>query len=193
MTGANVGLGLSSAKILASKGAKTIMGCRTKSKCQDAITAYSKEEGSNPAAVKNMIPMTLDLSSLASVKSFVTSYKAAYPGQQLDILMLNAGVMIPPHTLTTDGIELQFGVNHVAHQYLTVSLLDSLSTRDARVVVVSSNAHFNSYDYGVALNLDTINNKETYDAFKSCKYLQRERFFDTRGVYVVTLLCITTH
>ncbi len=63
----------------------------------------------------------LDLSSLASVRAFAERFLAG--NRSLDVLMLNAGIMATPFGLTADGIEQQFGVNHVGHHYLTALLL----------------------------------------------------------------------
>ncbi|GAA3287499.1 SDR family NAD(P)-dependent oxidoreductase [Dactylosporangium vinaceum] len=80
----------------------------------------------------------LDLGSLASVRAFA----AAFAPDRLDLLVNNAGLMIPPFGLTADGFETQIGVNHLGHFALTGLLLDRLlATPGSRVVTVSSNAH----------------------------------------------------
>lgn len=61
----------------------------------------------------------LDLSDLQSVNVFAKSMCDAYGS--LDLLINNAGVMMPPYKKTTDGFELQFGVNHLGHFALTGS------------------------------------------------------------------------
>ena len=66
-------------------------------------------------------PAVLDLSSLASVGAFAADFLAS--NRSLDILLLNAGIMATPFGLTRDGIEQQFGVNHIGHHYLTTLLL----------------------------------------------------------------------
>jgi NAD(P)-dependent dehydrogenase (short-subunit alcohol dehydrogenase family) len=83
---------------------------------------------------------SLDLGSLASVQEFADRFAAA--NTKLDLLINNAGVMAPPRTLTTDGLELQFGTNHLGHFALTGRLLGLMSANPgARVVNVSSGAH----------------------------------------------------
>ncbi len=82
----------------------------------------------------------LDLADLASVGQFSESYLAEF--DRLDILINNAGVMVPPYQRTADGFELQFATNHLGHFKLTGLLIDMLqSTPDARVVTVSSGLH----------------------------------------------------
>ena len=75
----------------------------------------------------------LDLASLASVREFA----AAWDGE-IDLLINNAGVMVPPLGRTADGFELQFGTNHLGHFALTNLLLEHVT---GRVVTVSSGAH----------------------------------------------------
>ena len=68
--------------------------------------------------------MKLDLASLKSIRDFVAKFKEKNVG--LNLLVNNAGVMLTPYSLTEDGFELQFGVNHVGHFLLTNLLLDLL-------------------------------------------------------------------
>jgi NAD(P)-dependent dehydrogenase (short-subunit alcohol dehydrogenase family) len=75
----------------------------------------------------------LDLGSLASVREFATAWAG-----DIDLLINNAGVMVPPLTRTADGFELQFGTNHLGHFALTNLLLDHIT---GRVVTVSSTGH----------------------------------------------------
>ena len=80
------------------------------------------------------LPISLDLASLDSVRAFARDWA----GQPVDLLINNAGVMIPPLSRTTDGFELQLGTNHLGHFALTNLLLPSIT---GRVVTVSSGAH----------------------------------------------------
>ena len=75
----------------------------------------------------------LDLASLASVHQFAEAWEG-----EIDILINNAGVMIPPLTRTAEGFELQFGTNHLGHFALTNLLLGNIT---GRVVTVSSGMH----------------------------------------------------
>jgi NAD(P)-dependent dehydrogenase (short-subunit alcohol dehydrogenase family) len=82
----------------------------------------------------------VDLGSLESVRKAGAQLAARYPN--IDLLINNAGVMMPPYGLTKDGYELQFGTNHLGHFALTGLLIPQLlGTPDSRVVTVSSNAH----------------------------------------------------
>jgi NAD(P)-dependent dehydrogenase (short-subunit alcohol dehydrogenase family) len=134
VTGANTGIGYEAARVLAQRGARVLLGCRSEQKAGDAI---EKIKQLHPSADLAWIP--LDLTSLKSVETAALAVKAE---PRLDVLVNNAGVMVPPKTLTQDGFELQFGVNHLGHFALTGQLLDLLSkTPRARVVNVSSGAH----------------------------------------------------
>jgi NAD(P)-dependent dehydrogenase (short-subunit alcohol dehydrogenase family) len=82
----------------------------------------------------------LDLADLGSVREFAGEVTGAHDG--LDLLINNAGVMMPPRSLTADGFELQFGTNHLGHFALTGLLLDRLARGDdPRVVTVTSLEH----------------------------------------------------
>ncbi len=84
--------------------------------------------------------MRLDLSDLEQVREFAAAVHGRF--DHLDLLINNAGVMMPPASKTTQGYELQFGVNHLGHFALTGQLLDLLAaTPGSRVVNVSSLAH----------------------------------------------------
>jgi NAD(P)-dependent dehydrogenase (short-subunit alcohol dehydrogenase family) len=76
--------------------------------------------------------MSLDLASLASVRGFAAEFLASYP--RLDVLILNAGLLLASRSETADGFESTFGVNHLGHFALTGLLMDRLkhSTAGAR-------------------------------------------------------------
>ncbi len=83
----------------------------------------------------------LDLADLDSVSRGAREIGARFTA--IDVLINNAGVMIPPFEQTVDGYELTFAVNHIGHFALTASLLDAMPDRpDSRVVTVSSLAHY---------------------------------------------------
>ncbi len=84
--------------------------------------------------------MELDVARLESVRHFADGFTKDY--SRLDLLINNAGVMVPPYSKTADGFELQFGTNHLGHFALTGLLIDLLvKTPGSRIVNVSSNAH----------------------------------------------------
>ncbi|KAJ2684796.1 hypothetical protein IWW39_004689 [Coemansia spiralis] len=137
VTGANCGIGFETAKALGRAGFHTILACRSEEKGNEAVELLERQTGLEG----RFEFMSLDLASLESVHRFIKLFAAR--DCALDILVNNAGVACP-YSQTTDGIEMQFGTNHVGHFALTLGLLDSLrrAVDGARVVVVSSMAAF---------------------------------------------------
>jgi NAD(P)-dependent dehydrogenase (short-subunit alcohol dehydrogenase family) len=123
ITGANSGIGRAAATALAAHHAHVVFAVRNLDKGQEAA---SRMAGATEVR-------RLDLASLASVREFA----AAWDGP-IDILINNAGIMIPPLSRTADGFEMQFGTNHLGHFALTNLLLPHITRR---VVTVSSTAH----------------------------------------------------
>jgi NAD(P)-dependent dehydrogenase (short-subunit alcohol dehydrogenase family) len=134
VTGANTGIGFETARMLAQKGAHVVLACRTPEKGEAAALRIA---ATRPVGSATFAP--LDLSDLDSVAAFASAIAAAHP--RLDLLVNNAGVMVPPLSRTKQGFELQFGTNHLGHFALGARLLPLLErTSGARVVVVSSSA-----------------------------------------------------
>src|SRR5258706_15262383 len=134
VTGANTGIGLETARMLALKGARVTLACRNLEKGGAALAKLQAEKPKGQATVE-----ALDLSDLESVAAFARAFAAK--NDRLDLLINNAGVMVPPLGRTKQGFELQFGTNHLAHFALGGHLLPLLErTPGARLVVVSSTA-----------------------------------------------------
>ncbi|MDX1416306.1 MAG: SDR family NAD(P)-dependent oxidoreductase, partial [Candidatus Promineifilaceae bacterium] len=132
VTGANSGIGYETAKALAAKGATVIMACRNRDKAHKAVDDIRRDI---PQA--NLEIIRIDLADLDSVRDFADQFKARH--NRLDLLINNAGIMMPPYTQTKEGFEVQFGANHLGHFALTGLLLDRiLATSMARIVNVSS-------------------------------------------------------
>jgi NAD(P)-dependent dehydrogenase (short-subunit alcohol dehydrogenase family) len=123
VTGANSGIGRAAARAVAAAGARVVLAVRSVEKGRAAAATMPGE-----TEVR-----ALDLASLASVREFA----AAWEGE-IDLLINNAGVMVPPLTRTAEGFELQFGTNHLGHFALTNLLLEHVT---GRVVTVSSTGH----------------------------------------------------
>jgi NAD(P)-dependent dehydrogenase (short-subunit alcohol dehydrogenase family) len=130
VTGANSGIGRATARALARAGARVVLAVRDVDKGAAAAATM-------PGATE---VRRLDLASLASIREFAAGWDG-----ELDLLINNAGVMVPPFTRTEDGFELQFGTNHLGHFALTNLLLDHIT---GRVVTVSSTGHrFGTIDF----------------------------------------------
>ena len=137
ITGANSGIGFEAALALAKVGAELILPARTQAKADDAVARIREQV---PRAL--VIPEILDLASLASVRAFAGGVIERFPGQSLDLLINNAGVMaLPKREVTADGFERQIATNYFGPFALTALLLPSIKQRaGSRVVTVSSSA-----------------------------------------------------
>ncbi|MBS9389428.1 MAG: SDR family NAD(P)-dependent oxidoreductase [Dolichospermum sp. WA123] len=142
VTGSSSGIGYETARVLANKQASVIIAVRNLEKGNKALAKIIQQNKDADVRV-----MELDLANLASVNNFAENFQKNY--SRLDLLINNAGVMIPPYSKTTDGFELQFGTNHLGHFALTGQLLKLLiSTKASRIVNVSSGAHnFGTLDF----------------------------------------------
>ncbi len=165
VTGANGGIGFQTAKQLALKGAHVVAACRSAKKCKAVTDEIRASAGDDKVQIE---AMTLDLASFVSVRAFAHEFrKKIGRSKGLHMLVLNAGVMHPPHTITQDGLELQFQVNHASHQVLTTELLDLLElSAPSRVVVVSSVSHETTITGHVMVDKDTLNDAAAYNANK---------------------------
>ncbi len=151
ITGANSGLGFETARVLAGRRGRVLLGCRTESK---AVTATEAIRAETPGADVDYV--LLDQADLASVKR---AAEVVTTEDRLDVLINNAGIMRPPRELTTDGFESQFGVNHLSTFALTAHLLPKLADGESgRVVVTSSIAHRDGEIY-----FDDISAEQSYD------------------------------
>jgi NAD(P)-dependent dehydrogenase (short-subunit alcohol dehydrogenase family) len=135
ITGANSGIGYEVALELARRGAEVVMPARSLEKANDAVRRIRREV---PDA--KLTPGLLDLASLASVRAYAASVAAILPGQSLDLLINNAGVMaVPKRELTVDGYERQFATNYLGPFLLTALLYPQLKPQPGtRIVTVAS-------------------------------------------------------
>lgn len=158
ITGGNSGLGLEAAKVLSRKGAHVIIAVRNLNKGNDAVEAIQKE---NPNAKLDL--MILDLADFNSIRKFSANFHLKY--SKINILINNAGVMAPPkRELTTQGFEVQFGVNHLGHFLLTGLLLDIIrKTPGSRIVVQSSLAHKLKQYGGANINFADLQWEKSYN------------------------------
>ncbi|WP_121741969.1 oxidoreductase [Natronorubrum halophilum] len=152
VTGANSGLGLETTRELARNGAAVIMACRDIERGEDAARDVREDLPDADLRVE-----ACDLSSLESIRAFAERLE----GEDVDVLINNAGVMAIPRSETDDGFETQFGVNHLGHFALTGLLLENLgirAERDSRVVTVSSAMHERG-----EIDFDDLQGEDAYD------------------------------
>ena len=155
VTGSNTGIGYETAVDLYKKGAKVYIACRNQDKALKAIQKMEINGGTG-----ELVYEQLDLASLSSVKAFADNVIQAE--SSLDLLINNAGIMIPPQSKTEDGFEIQFGVNFVGHFALTGHLFNLLeSTKGSRVVTLSSIAH-----RGAAIDFDNFRLEKEYNNWR---------------------------
>jgi NAD(P)-dependent dehydrogenase (short-subunit alcohol dehydrogenase family) len=169
VTGANTGVGFEIARVLAARGARVLLGCREQTKAQEAIARIKRI---TPNA--DLVWLPLDLGDLESVR---TSAEIAAKEPRIDALINNAGVMNPPLTRTKQGLESQFGVNHLGVFALTSLLLPKLAeTPGSRVVVTSSVAHLKA-----KIDWDELNADKSYiktDRYGASKLANALFFFE---------------
>jgi retinol dehydrogenase 12 len=134
VTGANTGIGLATATALAVRSGRVHIACRSERKGRDAQAAIAAAAGPEHVSF-----LKLDLADLASVQASAQAFLAL--GEPLHVLINNAGIG-GQRGLTKDGYELMFGVNHLGHFAFTMALLDRLTSSQARIVNVASDAHY---------------------------------------------------
>mmetsp|Transcript_22369 Transcript_22369/g.55426 ORF Transcript_22369/g.55426 Transcript_22369/m.55426 type:complete len:410 (+) Transcript_22369:155-1384(+) len=164
ITGGTAGLGLESAKRLATAGATIVLTSRTAAKGETAVEAVKSYLSTKGVENSKIYSLLLDLDDLESTKAFPKSYEKLGLGE-ISVLMNNAGVMaIPEKQLTKDGFERTFQSNHLGHFVLTAGLFPFLSRTKTTIVNVSSEA----YQFtGGAVDLDNLNGEKNYGAWSS--------------------------
>jgi NAD(P)-dependent dehydrogenase (short-subunit alcohol dehydrogenase family) len=142
ITGASDGIGLEAASQIAAQstpggGHHLVMVGRTPAKLATAVTRVRSESPDVP-----IDDFLCDFTSLADVRGLAHDLLATYP--VIDVLVNNGGTVFDKRTVTRDGIEATFQVNHLAGFLLTELLLDRIvASAPARIVTTSSIGHFN--------------------------------------------------
>ncbi|NVO16433.1 MAG: SDR family oxidoreductase [Rhodoplanes sp.] len=145
ITGATGGIGLETAVVLASRGARLALVGRDRTRGEAAL---ARIRGAAPGVVAEM--HHADLSRLDEVRSLAETLNAALP--RIDVLLNNAGGMFARREETADGLERTFALNHMAYVALSLALREKLvASAPARIVNVASEAH-----RGVTLDLDDL-------------------------------------
>lgn len=153
VTGVSAGLGVETARVLASRGAKVVCVARDKAKTEKSVSELRAE---NPKGDFEIA--LLDLADLDSVRRGADDIARRFP--KLQLLINNAGVMACPLSRTKEGLDLQLGTNHLGHYVLTTRLLPSLlAGAPGRIVNLTSGGHRMS---NVRFD-DPLFEKEPYD------------------------------
>ena len=168
ITGASSGLGLETARALASRGANVILACRDLAKGEAAANLIAASIAADRSRLR---VVQLDLASLASIHGAAEQIRADCP--RLDLLINNAGVMAIPFSRSNDGFELTFATNHLGHFALTGFLLERLlATPGSRVITLSSNAHRRArFDLSGLDSADGYDPGQAYDRSKLANLL----------------------
>ncbi|SHK25680.1 NAD(P)-dependent dehydrogenase, short-chain alcohol dehydrogenase family [Nocardiopsis flavescens] len=145
VTGANSGLGLETARVLARRGARVVLAVRDEERGRAAAADLPGE-----TEVRR-----LDLADLSSVRGFAASWSGG-----LHLLVNNAGVMAVPRSRTVDGFERQFATNHLGHFALTNLLLEHIT---GRVVTLSSGLHAAAR----RINFDDVDFERGYTPYRA--------------------------
>ena len=187
VTGANSGIGWEAARLLARRGARVVMACRSPEKARDAV---ARIHATLPTARLDLV--RLDLGSLASVRACAAEVTERFGA--LDVLVNNAGIMAIPRALTEDGFEVQLGTNHFGHFALSGLLLGALRKSAApRIVTVSSGVH-----WAGRIAFDDLTGERRYDkwaAYAQSKLanllftFEAHRRFEAAGVGVAAVAC----
>ncbi len=158
VTGSNTGIGLETAVGVAALGATTVLACRNTAKAEVAAKEVTQRTWNDDVHV-----VTLDLADLVSVKQAAEDVLSRWG--RLDVLVNNAGGTWSERTLTAQGFEHTFGVNHLGHFYLTNQLLPRL--RDAassRIVNVTSVGH---HFAAKGMRFDDLQSERRYDGMEA--------------------------
>ncbi len=153
VTGANSGMGMATARALLDEGATVIMLCRSEKRGKEA---YEKlmEDGNGRTYL-----ILADLGDYESIRNFTKQVKERF--DKIDILVNNAGFISLDRQETKEGLERQFGINHVGHFLLTTELLDIMG-EGSRIVNVASGAHKTG-----KIHFDDINLHKGFNVFKA--------------------------
>ncbi len=153
VTGANSGMGMATTKALADEGATVIMLCRSERRGREALEKLKEKKD------RKLDLILCDLGDYASVRDFVKQIREKYG--RVDILVNNAGFISLDRQETKEGLERQFGINHIGHFLLTTELLDMMK-KGARIVVVASGAH-----KAGKIHFDDINLQHGYNVVRA--------------------------
>jgi len=154
VTGANAGIGKETCTALAKQEATVVMTARNTQSASKVRSDIISKTG-NP----NIHLIIADLSSFQGVVNLTQKFKNQF--EKLDVLVNNAGIFLSEYKENSEGHEIQWTVNYLAHYLLTRKLLDLLvKSKNSKVINVSSNAHFRG-----KINFEDLNGKTNYQGF----------------------------
>ena len=146
-------MGMATVRALSDMGAKVIMLCRSEKRGTEALEKLSSEK------YRDLELILCDLGNYDSIRAFANIVRRGY--DHIDILVNNAGFISLDRQETGEGLERQFGINHIGHFLLTMSLLD-LMGEGGRIVNVASGAHKTG-----KIHFDDINLTKGFNVIKA--------------------------
>jgi retinol dehydrogenase-12 len=166
VTGASAGIGQAIAQGLAARGAHVILVCRSRARAE--ATQHAMRTATGNSAIDIALA---DLSSQADIRRLAQELLRRYP--RIHALINNAGVVNTKRTVTVDGLETVFAVNHLAYFLLTQLLLPRLvESAPARIVNVASDAHhWDTLDFADLQNHRRYRGLKVYGQSKLCNLL----------------------
>lgn len=168
VTGSTDGIGRQTAANLAGNSENhVIIHGRSQEKCNQAIS-WIKEQLKNPESSAKLSSVVGDFGEMAQVQKIAAEVREKFP--ELNVLLCNAGVLLPKRQTSKDGLELAFQVNHLAHFALTNTLLPLLkANQPSRIILVSSICHdWYPMDWD---DLQAENNYEKYTQYSRTKLM----------------------
>jgi NAD(P)-dependent dehydrogenase (short-subunit alcohol dehydrogenase family) len=154
ITGATSGIGLIAAERLAQQGARLVLIGRDPARGEAALARIRARAPGAQLAIRYA-----DLSRLAEMERVAAEIAAAEP--RIDVLINNAGAMFSRRSVTEDGLERTFALNHMAYFVLSNRLRERLqAAAPARIVSVASAAH-----RGNTLDFADLQNARDYRGF----------------------------
>ena len=154
VTGANSGMGMATVRALSDMGAKVIMLCRSEKRGTQALEKLLTEDSS-----RDLELILCDLGNYDSIRAFANIVRRSH--DHIDIMVNNAGFISLDRQETKEGLERQFGINHIGHFLLTMSLID-LMGEGGRIVNVASGAHKTG-----KIHFDDINLHKGFNVIKA--------------------------
>ena len=154
VTGANSGMGMATVRALSDMGAKVIMLCRSEKRGTQALEKLLTEDSS-----RDLELILCDLGNYGSIRAFANIVRRSH--NHIDIMVNNAGFISLDRQETKEGLERQFGINHIGHFLLTMSLID-LMGEGGRIVNVASGAHKTG-----KIHFDDINLHKGFNVIKA--------------------------
>ena len=144
---------MATVEALSDKGATVIMLCRSEERGKEAILKLTENKE------RNLDLILCDLGDYESIRNFAKAVKEKY--DHIDILVNNAGFISLDRQETKEGLERQFGINHIGHFLLTKELLE-LMGKGSRIVNVASGAHKTG-----KIHFDDINLTKGFNVIKA--------------------------